>query len=54
MTKNHLTEGQDVILEDEKSQNRDKCSRGFSEIQYFTKEISPNKPNLVGDFSVLA
>ena len=27
---------------------RDKCSRVFSEIQYFTKEILPGKPELVG------
>lgn len=32
---------------------RDKCTRGFSEFQYFTKEILLEIPELVGHFPVL-
>ena len=37
-----------AVLGEEILRYRDKCSRGFSEIQYFTKEISASKPELVG------
>ena len=37
----------------EKSDYRDKCSRGFSEFQYFTKEILFFKPELVVHFLIL-
>jgi hypothetical protein len=36
-----------------KSGYRDKCSRAFSEIQYFTKEILSKNSELVGYFLVL-
>ena len=41
------------LLEAEKSRYRDKCSRAFSEIQYFTKEILSKNHELVGHFLVL-
>ena len=38
---------------DDQTRHRDKCSRGFSDFQYFTKEISSEKPELVGHFLIL-
>ena len=47
------TEQINGILEAEKSRYRDKCSRAFSEFQYFTKEILSKNSELVGYFLVL-
>ena len=47
------TERNSELPEAEKSRYRDKCSRAFSEIQYFTKEILSKNPELVGHFLVL-
>lgn len=44
----HMSNGEIAALDEEILRYRDKCSRVFSEIQYFTKEISPSKPELVG------
>ena len=44
----HISNSQTAGLNLETLHYRDKCSRGFSQIQYFTKEILPSKPKLVG------
>ena len=44
----HISNGKTVVLSEVVLRYRDKCSRVFSEIQYFTKEILPVKPELVG------
>ena len=44
----HISNSKTAVLNGEILRYRDKCSRGFSEIQYFTKEISASKPELVG------
>ena len=49
----HISNSKTAVLNDEILRCRDKCSRGFSEIQYFTKEILFFKPELVAYFLVL-
>lgn len=49
----HISNSKTAVLNDEILRYRDKCSRGFSEFQYFTKEILFFKPELVAHFLVL-